>query len=192
MAQGSDEVSRDRAITQTNESTAPSPAPSTGELRTQIEATRTEMGETIDAIQERLRPGRLMANVKGVVKEATVGRIKSLTQTASARASEFGELSTTPANVLQKMNDYPVPVALVGAATTGLVVRALQRRTKVDTAAGYAAHERGATSNRGLLNAARFVAIAGVGVACWVIWKARASESSFPSPERFDSPGDEL
>jgi hypothetical protein len=193
MAQGPDEIGGERRVNvQTNESTARSSAPTTDELRTQIEATRTEMGDTIGAIQDRLRPGRLMADVKDVVKEATVGRVKSLTHKASARAGEFGDWSTTPASALQKMKDHPVPMALVGAAATGLFVGALRRRRAIDPAAGYVTHKRGATSNRGIRSAARFMAIAGAGLACWAIWKAQTTESAFPPPERRDSPGGAL
>ena len=52
------------------------PAADTERLRAQIEETRTEMSETIDAIQDRLRPGRLMTDAKASVKEATVGRVR--------------------------------------------------------------------------------------------------------------------
>jgi Protein of unknown function (DUF3618) len=194
MAQGSDEVSRDSAIIQTNESTALSPAPSTGELRTQIEATRTEMGETIDAIQERLRPGRLLTDVKEGVKEAAVGRVKNLAQRASTYAGGFRDWSSATGNVLQRVKDNPVPVALLGAATAGLLMRALQRRTTGDVAAKHVARGRLArgNSNRGIRHAARLVAIAWTGAACWAIWKAQAGESTFSPPERNATPGNEL
>jgi hypothetical protein len=193
MAQGPDEIGGERLVNvQTNEPSTRSSAPTTDELRTQIEATRTEMGDTIDAIQDRLRLGRLMADVKNVVKEATVGRVKSLAHKAIARAGDIGDWSTSPASPLQKMKDHPVPVALVGAATMGLVLGALRRRMAVDTAAKYVTHKRGATSNRSIRNAARFIAIAGAGLACWAIWKAQTFEPALPPGERYDSPGGEL
>ena len=53
-----------------------------------------------------------------------------------------------------------VPVALLGAATAGLLMRALQRRTEVGAAAKHVARGRLArgTSNRGIRHAARLVA----------------------------------
>ena len=41
------------------------------EIRAQIEHTRAEMSQTIDAIQARLRPGRLVSGATQSVKEAT-------------------------------------------------------------------------------------------------------------------------
>jgi hypothetical protein len=85
MAQGSDEV----GILS---------APTSDEIRSQIEQTRAEMSDTIDAIQSRLSPTRVLADARDSVTEATVGRMKRL----------------------------PVlPVALVATVAAGLLVRAL-------------------------------------------------------------------
>ena len=50
MAQGSDEVGK----------TVPVSAPTSDEIRSQIEQTRAEMSDTIDAIQSRLSPTRFL------------------------------------------------------------------------------------------------------------------------------------
>lgn len=54
MAQESDQVTRDTVRD----------GETTDEIRSQIEQTRAEMSETIDAIQERLSPGRLIADAQ--------------------------------------------------------------------------------------------------------------------------------
>ena len=89
-------------------------APTSDEIVSQIEQTRAEMSDTIDAIQSRLSPTRLLADAKDSVTEATVGRVKRLTQRTNGSGG----------SVLQKVQDNPLPVALVATATAGLLVRA--------------------------------------------------------------------
>jgi hypothetical protein len=79
MAQEPHQIKHDSASVDT----APSSSPATREIRSQIEHTREEMGQTIDAIQARLSPSRLMTDAKQTVKEATVGRVKRLAATTN-------------------------------------------------------------------------------------------------------------
>lgn len=65
MGEGTDEV-RDR---------------SPDEIRNDIEATRSEMGETIDAIQDRVDPEQ----VKESVRRETIGRAREVADQTSAR-----------------------------------------------------------------------------------------------------------
>ena len=46
----------------------------TAEIRSQIERTRAELGHTIDAIQDRLSPRRVMHDAKETISDATLGR----------------------------------------------------------------------------------------------------------------------
>src|SRR5690606_30934028 len=48
----------------------------TTEIRSDIEQTRGEMQETIDAIEDRLRPRNVAARAAESVRDATVGRVK--------------------------------------------------------------------------------------------------------------------
>jgi hypothetical protein len=62
---------------------------STDEIRSQIERTRVELGQTIDAIQDRLSPRRVMHEAKETLSEATIGRVRRLAEhdpTATALA----------------------------------------------------------------------------------------------------------
>jgi len=160
MAQSSDEVSRDpRGTVHTSASTEPSPAPTTDELRSRIEETRAELSDTIDAIQDRLSPSRLMTQAKATVKEATVGRVKNLAHRATTQVGNIGaQSSSTLGNVLDRVRDNPVPAALGSVAAAGVLLRAIRRRQTGTVGAN-----------------ARFLAAAGAGIACWVLWKARAS-----------------
>ena len=51
---------------------------STAEIRSRIERTRVELGHTIDAIQDRLSPRRVMHDAKETISDATIGRAKRL------------------------------------------------------------------------------------------------------------------
>jgi len=50
-------------------------ADSSDEIRSQIAQTRTEIGDTLDAIQTRLRPSRVMADARASVADAAMGRV---------------------------------------------------------------------------------------------------------------------
>jgi DNA repair exonuclease SbcCD ATPase subunit len=54
------------------------------ELKDRIEQTRSELGETVDAIQDRLDPER----IKAQVREATIGKVQETVQTAGEKAQE--------------------------------------------------------------------------------------------------------
>jgi uncharacterized protein DUF3618 len=182
MAQGPDEVIGEQSRTGHNgASTTPLPAPSTDEIRSQIEETRAEMSDTIDAIQNRLSPSRLVAQAKETVTDATVGRVKSLARKASTKAGDFGgQWSYTPADALERMKNNPVPVALVSIAMAGLVLHMIRHRRAVTYArpAGRAQrhaspstpHPTGAVRND-------FPFLAAAGIACWAIWKAQTFAS---------------
>jgi len=76
------------------------------QIRRQIERTRADMSETIDAIQDRLSPERVAGQVKEQVREATIGRAEHMVNdmTDSAREAGYGLMDT--------IRDNPVPAAL--------------------------------------------------------------------------------
>jgi len=101
--------------------TPSSTSPSTAELRARIEHTRAEMTETIDAIQDRLSPGRLMSDVTDKVKDATIGSVKTMSdRTASGAAGASRRTIGT-------IKAHPVATAVAGAAVTTVVFGALWR-----------------------------------------------------------------
>ncbi len=75
-----------------------------------IERTRAEMGETIDAIQSRLAPDRLQQEAKAAVREMTVGRIEQMAYQTGERAQGVrADLFTTI-----KQNPVPAALAAIG------------------------------------------------------------------------------
>jgi len=84
------------------------PADEVVQTRQQIEQTRSEMSETIDAIEQKLSPGRIAQDAKDAVRDATIGKAQNMVDTMgnSARDMSSGFLDTIKRN--------PVPAALAG------------------------------------------------------------------------------
>ena len=178
MAQGSGEVGE--GPVQTASADAVPSAPTSDEIRSQIEQTRAEMSDTVDAIQSRLSPTRVLAEAKDSVTEATVGRVKRLTQRTSGSGG----------GVLQRVQHNPLPVALVATAAAGLLVRALangkrrrQHQRMPTPPAQHAGAERAwsasDTPSRERRSTGRLLAAAGAGAACWALWRAQTAAPRF-------------
>jgi ElaB/YqjD/DUF883 family membrane-anchored ribosome-binding protein len=87
--------------------------------RAQIEQTRSELTETIDAIKEKLNPDRLVQQAKETVREATVGRAQEAMSQAmdTARETVGGAVDTAReagSTVMDTIRQNPVPYAMVG------------------------------------------------------------------------------
>ncbi len=80
--------------------------------RVEIERTRADMSETVDAIQDRLSPQNLKDQAKDRVKEATVGK---------AQEAGSGIIETIKAN--------PLPAALTGIGLGWLLASARQQNS---------------------------------------------------------------
>jgi gas vesicle protein len=75
-------------------------------IRRQIERTRADMSETIDAIQDRLNPERVADQVKEQVREATIGRAEHMVSEATGTMREAGY------GIMDTIRENPVPAAL--------------------------------------------------------------------------------
>ena len=143
--------------------------PTTEEIRSQIEQTRAEMSDTIDAIQTRLSPTRAMADVKDSMTDATVGRLKRLAHRTSGSGRRLLEMARA----------NPLPVALLATAAAGLIVRGLNSGNRRRPRALRALNDGGGRERRERTNPAhrhsnrRLLAAASAGAACWAIWRTR-------------------
>ena len=173
MAQVPGEV-EDGSIRMADTSTdATASAPSTDDIRSQIEQTRAEMGDTIDAIQTRLSPWRVIADAKDSVTEATMGGLKRIAD----RTRGSGE------SVLQTVRANPLPVAFLATAAVGLVAGALRashwRRQKATPRRLTDGGDRNRRDRNSRMtsrhNYRRFLAAASAGAACWAIWRAQTA-----------------
>jgi hypothetical protein len=168
MAEGSGEVGQGR-VQMANADGLPS-APTSDEIRLRIEETRAEMTDTIDAIQSRLSPKRILTDAKDSVTEATVGRVKRLRQRTHGPRG----------GVLQGVQDNPLPVALLATAAAGLLVRALthgkrrrRHQSMLATDVRRVGAERAWSARR---RTSRLLAAAGAGAACWAIWRVQIAK----------------
>jgi hypothetical protein len=85
----------------------------TGEIRRDIEQTREELAETIDAIQEKLRPGHIVSSATERVKQATTERVRQMTRSASDTASSMMD-SAREGGIVGEIRHNPIPAALIG------------------------------------------------------------------------------
>jgi hypothetical protein len=106
---------------------------STAEIRSQIERTRAELGYTLDAIQDRLSPRRVMHDVRETISDATIGRAKRLAHRAN-EAVHSGHRSRNVSAVLDTARRNPTVTALLGTALSALLL-ALMTRSRRPTLA---------------------------------------------------------
>jgi ElaB/YqjD/DUF883 family membrane-anchored ribosome-binding protein len=84
-------------------STGDEEAANTEEIKAGIEQTRTEMSQTIDAIQGKLNPQNIVEQAKESVREATIGRVEDMVNNATytARGASSSFMDTVKQNPLQ-------------------------------------------------------------------------------------------
>jgi hypothetical protein len=81
---------------------------STDEIRAEIEQTRAEMSETIDAIQDKINP----ENIKEQVREATIGKAQQLAHTAGEKAEQIAHtVSEKAAPLAHTVSEKVAPLA---------------------------------------------------------------------------------
>jgi hypothetical protein len=95
--------------------------PNTAEIRRDIEQTREEISETIDAIQDKLRPANLVSSATDTIKHATTERVRQMTHSAGNAASSMmygGE--NRSGGIVGSIRDNPMPAALIGIGAAWL------------------------------------------------------------------------
>lgn len=92
-----------------------SEAARTREIRAEIEQTRGEMSETVNAIQDRLRPSNLAADAAESVKSSVKQAAGEQARMVSDAAREFAD-----SEPVQYVRANPIPTAMVGIGIAGL------------------------------------------------------------------------
>jgi len=88
----------------------------TAEIRSDIEDTRAEMAETIDAIQDKLRPSHIVADATDRIKAAATARVRGVAETAGEAANEMMERTRdTAGGLMERIQQNPYPAMLIGA-----------------------------------------------------------------------------
>lgn len=87
------------------------------ELRAEIDQTRDDLSETVEAIQEKLRPG----NVIAAATSAATGKVKHMASDAATTAEEYWDYSggTT---LVDRIKSNPVPAVLAGVGLAWLAM----------------------------------------------------------------------
>jgi hypothetical protein len=105
----------------------PSTTRRTAEIRSDIEQTRADMSETIDAIQDRLRPANLVSQAKDTVRDATVGKVKQVAESARNSLRSRGYTSDYGSGygntVMDRIRENPIPAAIAVASVAWIAFR---------------------------------------------------------------------
>ena len=93
------------------------------EIEGEIAHTRAELSETIDALQEKLRPGNLASEATEKVKTATTEKVRSMAETASGTAQEvMRETRNRAYDVVEGAKQNPFPALMIGAGVAWLLM----------------------------------------------------------------------
>jgi hypothetical protein len=98
--------------------------PEADRIRRDIENTREGISETIEAIQDKLRPSKVVSNATQRVKEATTERVRQMTQSAGDAANRmmYGTGGRSEGFV-GGIRENPLPAALIGIGAAWLYMR---------------------------------------------------------------------
>jgi hypothetical protein len=108
--------------------TDPNTTRRTAELRSEIEQTRVEMSETIEALQDKLTPANLVADARDSVKEAAGRKVQQMANTAEGMADQVLDSS-----IVQTVRSNPLPAAMIAIGAGWLL---LKRRSASDSSRG--------------------------------------------------------
>lgn len=82
-------------------------------ITAEIEVTRGEMDETVEAIGDRLDPRNVIEDAKGTVREATVGKVEQMASSATDVVGQAGDTAQQAgAGVLETLRRNPIPAAM--------------------------------------------------------------------------------
>jgi hypothetical protein len=87
------------------------------EIRSEIDRTRDDIGETIDAIQDRLSPRNVVSRAAGNVREATIGKVREMAHNVQDRMPAFGDDDHySGGGFVERIRENPVPAAIAAAS----------------------------------------------------------------------------
>ena len=99
-------------------------ADTTAEIKSEIERTRVEMSETLDEIQERLRPDHLIQQAKETVTEAASGKVRNMMYSAGETATLVADQTKYAGRSLADyVRMHPVQIALLTGGVTWWLLR---------------------------------------------------------------------
>ena len=112
-------------------SDSPTGDPEVDQLVVEIEETRVEMTGTVEEIGDRLDPKNIMAGAKETVRDATVGKVEQMANTAGEMVSNAGQTAQEAGSgVVETIRQNPLPAAMVGIGLGWLVNSARSKQGK--------------------------------------------------------------
>lgn len=115
----------------------------TQEIREEIAQTRVEMSETIEAIEDRLRPSNLVAQAGETVRNAATEKVKSMANTAGHAGHRVMDSSMG-----RTVRDNPIPAAMIGIGTAWLLIKGRSDDTRRARGRGYSRYREYGTPQR--------------------------------------------
>jgi hypothetical protein len=106
----------------------------TAEKLGEIEQTREAMHDTVEEIGDRLAPSAIVQNAKDTVRDATVGKVEDMADSATQMFNEAGWTAQEAGyGIVETVRRNPIPAALAGIGIAWLVThRAAPRTTSWD------------------------------------------------------------
>jgi ElaB/YqjD/DUF883 family membrane-anchored ribosome-binding protein len=122
----SNQLSADETVSETFVSDET--AEQTEQIRSEIEDTRAEMGQTINEIQERLSPEHIVNQVKESVRDATIGKVQRAMDTMGEKISDVTEparevMGRAGNAIADSVWKNPIPLAFIGLGVGMLMMR---------------------------------------------------------------------
>jgi uncharacterized protein DUF3618 len=97
------------------------------QLRQQIADTRAGMTDTLDAIQDRVKPRNVMNRTVESMKESTMSGMRNFADSVGSAAGYVMARTQEPrAKLMRATRQNPVPAAVIGAVAMFMLVRALR------------------------------------------------------------------
>lgn len=94
------------------------------DLRAEIDATRADMTQTLNAIQEKLNPQRIKQQATDQVRAATVGRVETMADDAKWKVKGVGE------DVFETIKRNPAPALLTAVGLGWLFMESRNRHSR--------------------------------------------------------------
>jgi hypothetical protein len=97
--------------------------PEVDQLVDEIAYTRDEMTGTVEEIGDRLDPRHIVAEAKGSVRDATIGKVEEMATTAQDMVSNVGQTAQeTGSGIVDTIRRNPLPAAMIGIGVTWLAM----------------------------------------------------------------------
>ena len=106
------------------------------EIRVEIRETRERIGDNLEQLGERLNPENIKEKVKQDVRDATIGRVESMAQSAADQIDDARQtIDEARRTITDTVRENPIPAAMVGIGLGWLVYNTRQASRNRDQAA---------------------------------------------------------